>query len=107
MGLTFYAFTTKTDFTGMGPYLFVAFFALMLLGFACALMNIPQMQLLYSGLGACPFSMFIVFDTQLMLGEFKGHKQQFEIDEYVFAALTIYLDILNPFLDLLQLLGDR
>lgn len=32
---------------------------------------------------------------------------KFEIDDYVIASLTIYLDLINIFLDILQLLTLR
>lgn len=46
---------------------------------------------------------YIVIDTQLML----GGKHQYEIneEEYVFAALNLYLDIINLFLFLLRIVN--
>lgn len=38
-GLTTYACTTKTDFTGMGPYLFAALLSLMIFGFIASLFS--------------------------------------------------------------------
>ncbi len=35
-----------------------------------------------------------------------GHKLSISPDEYVFASLTLYLDIINIFLYILQLLGS-
>ena len=60
-------------------------------------------NLVYSGLGALLMCFFIVYDTQLMLGG--KHKLAIGLDEYVFAALNLYLDIINLFLYLLQILG--
>jgi len=37
----------------------------------------------------------------------KHQKVQFGVDDYVFAALNIYLDIINLFISLLQLMGSR
>lgn len=50
--------------------------------------------------GAILFSLFIVFDTYMMM-----HKLSAE--EYILAAINLYLDILNLFLQILKLLGDR
>ncbi len=36
-----------------------------------------------------------------------GKKVQISPDDYVFAALNLYLDIVNLFLYLLRLFGDR
>ena len=44
----------------------------------------------YAALGAFVFSLFIVYDTQLIIGG-KHHSHRFGIDEYIFAALTLYI----------------
>ena len=41
---------------------------------------------------------------QLMMD---GKKVQISPDDYVFAALNLYLDVINLFLYLLRLFGDR
>jgi len=105
--LTIYAFTTKTDFTGMGGYLMCVLCGLALTSFVCMFFPYsPMMQKLMGGIGAILFSFYIVYDTQLIVGG-KHKKHQFGVDDYVFAALNIYLDIINLFLYLLELFGDR
>jgi len=104
LGLSFYACTTKTDFTGCGPYLFVALLGLCLASIMCAFF--PAMQSAIAGFGAVLFSFYIVYDTQLIMGG-KHHQGQFGVDDYVFAALNLYLDIINLFISLLQLMGSR
>lgn len=103
-GLTFYACTTKSDFTGFGAYLAAALWGL--LATSIVALFIPGFQALCAGAGAILFSFYIVFDTQMICGG--KHKQgSFGVDDYVFAALNIYLDIINLFLELLRLFGDR
>jgi FtsH-binding integral membrane protein len=41
----------------------------------------------YGALGALIFSLFIIYDTQLMLGG--KHKYSLDPEEYVFAALNL------------------
>ena len=50
--------------------------------------------------GALLFSSFIVVDTQMMLSKLSP-------EEYMMAAINLYLDIINLFLHLLRLLGER
>jgi FtsH-binding integral membrane protein len=57
----------------------------------------------YGALGAIIFSLFIVYDTQLMLGG--KHKCAIDPEEYVFAALNLYLDIINLFMYILLIVG--
>jgi len=111
--LTAYACCTKHDFTGMGPYLFCALFALM--GFSFVLFffgmffgysRLRPFHVVLSFFGVIIFCCYIVYDTQLIVGG-KHHQHQFEVDDYVFAALNLYLDIINLFLYILSLFGSR
>lgn len=111
-GMTLYAWNTTTDFTGLGPYLFGALLAMCVFGSALTILSlcgirIQWMLMLYDLLGVLLFTFYVIFDTQMILGEWGGHKVQFGIDDYVFAALNLYLDIINLFLHLLRLFGDR
>lgn len=110
--MTIYAWTTKTDFTGFGPYLFAGLMALLLMSITLSVLALCGIQVSWmvsamSALGVLLFTFYIVFDTQLILGEYGGHQVQFGVDEYVFAALNLYLDIINLFVYLLQLFGSR
>lgn len=56
-------------------------------------------------LSVSPLSLqYLVFDTQLILGG-KNRKYQVSPEEYVFAALKLYLDVVTLFLLLLQIIG--
>lgn len=46
---------------------------------------------------------YLVFDTQMMLGG--NHKYSVSPEEYIFAALSLYVDIVNLFLMILQIVG--
>lgn len=113
--LTFFACQTKYDFTGYGPYLMCAVMCMVGLGLAFAiaslvgLANSPGFQtlrLVYAALGAFVFSCYFVFDTQLILGG-KHMRYKFAVDDYAMAAINLYVDIIQIFLYLLELLGKR
>jgi FtsH-binding integral membrane protein len=59
----------------------------------------PVGRTIFALLGAFLFSAYLVFDTQLLI-------TRFDLDDYVWAAITIYLDIINLFLYILRLLGE-
>jgi len=46
---------------------------------------------------------YLVVDTQLMLGG--HHRYALSPEEYIFAALNLYLDIVNMFLFILSIVG--
>lgn len=103
-GLTAYAFWTKTDFTGFGPYLFAATLVLLFFGLFLMFVQSPFMHKVYCCLGILVFSFYLIFDTQLIVG--KG-QCALGIDDYVFGALQLYIDIIQLFLYILQLIGSR
>lgn len=75
----------------------------MMFGIMAICMPSYVMNLLYASLGALIFSFYLVFDTQLMLGG--KHKYSISPEEYIFAALNLYLDIVNIFLYILAIVG--
>lgn len=103
LALTAYACVTKTDFTGLGPYLYCALWGLIFASIVCFMFPSELGHVAIAALGCVLFSFYIIYDTQLIIGG--RHSQSFAIDDYCFAALNLYLDIINLFLYLLQLLG--
>ena len=49
------------------------------------------------------FFQYLVYDTQIMMGG--GKMYSISPEEYIFAALNLYLDIVNLFLYILQLIS--
>lgn len=103
LGLSIFAFQTKWDFTVMGGVLFVAVIILMIFGIIAIFIPGKVIILIYASLGALIFSIYLVYDTQLMIGG--KHKYSISPEEYIFAALNLYLDIINIFLYILTIIG--
>lgn len=59
-------------------------------------------EAIYGAMGAIIFSGYIVYDTDNLI-------KRFTYDEYIWASVTLYLDILNLFLTILRMLrqGDN
>merc|ERR1712137_355304 len=113
-GLTLFACQTKYDFTGCGPYLLVALLCLMAFGsfvllgsFILSNTTMQKMGFMYACAGALIMSFYIVYDTQLIVGGKHQRSHEFSIDDYAFAAISLYIDIIQLFLYLLRLFGDR
>jgi len=103
--LVLFAMQTKYDFTGMGPYLCVALMCMLLYSFIASIFG-GGTGTIYAAFGALLFSCYLVYDVQLVVGG-RHRKYEIGIDDYVMAALAIYLDIINLFLYILRLLQDR
>lgn len=105
LGLTIFAFQTKYDFTMMGGFLFVTLLVFVIFGFLTIFMYSQIVRLIYACIGALIFSLYLVYDTQLLIGG--HHKYSISPEEYIFAALNLYLDIINLFIYILQIVGSR
>ncbi|CAH2237555.1 protein lifeguard 1 [Pararge aegeria] len=103
LGLTLFAFQTKWDFTMMGGALVAASIVLLVFGILALIMRNNILTIVYASAGALIFSLYLVYDTQLMMGG--KHKYSISPEEYIFAALNLYLDIVNIFLFILTIIG--
>jgi protein lifeguard len=106
VALTIYAWQTKYDFTTMGGMLIGGLMGIIAISIINIFVQNSILQTVIAGFGVLIFSCYIVYDTQLIVGG-KHRKLQFGIDDYVLATISLYLDIINLFLYLLQLIGGR
>ena len=105
-GLSIYAIQTKYDYTTFGNILIVLFLGLLVFMMLVGFVNSPLLNILYSTGGAVIFSFYIIYDTQLIVGG-KNRMIQYTENDYVIAAIGLYIDIINLFLYILELLnGD-
>ena len=101
MALTIYAYTTKTDFTVMGSLMFVIACVMILFSIFMFFTNNKVMHIIYSSLGVIAFSIYLIYDTQLIVG---NHENKLDVDDFIVGALMLYMDIINLFLHILSLL---
>ncbi|XP_047327840.1 protein LIFEGUARD 2-like [Impatiens glandulifera] len=94
---TFWAAKRGHDFSFLGPFLFASLLVLMVFSFIQIFFPLGKLSvMIYGGLAAIVFSGFIVYDTDNLI-------KRFSYDEYIWAAVTLYLDIINLFMALLTL----
>ncbi|XP_004583058.2 protein lifeguard 4 [Ochotona princeps] len=97
LGLTAYTLQSKRDFSKFGAGLFAALWILCLVGILKSFFHSETVELVVAAGGALLFCGFIIYDTHSLM-----HKLSPE--EYVLAAISLYLDIINLFLHLLRFL---
>jgi hypothetical protein len=104
VALTIFAFQTKIDFTTCGGMLCAMLVVLMIGGIMIPIFGVSKWTVVaYGSAGALIFSLYIVYDTQLMMGG--SHKYSLDPEEYIFAALNIYLDVINLFMYLVMIIA--
>lgn len=100
-GLTLYTFRSKRDFSRLGSGLFAALMVFLVAGLLRFMFPYSAVvETVYAAIGALIFCGFIVYDTSIIL-------TKLGTDEYILGAITLYLDIINLFLMILQLFGRR
>jgi modulator of FtsH protease len=99
--LTAYAFASRRDFSAWGSFFMVGLWVVI----GSMLLNVfffknPGLQVAIAGITVLVFSGLLVYDTSRI-------KNVYGPDEYVGAAVRIYLDLLNLFLAILRIFGGR
>ncbi|MBN3298935.1 protein lifeguard 1 [Amia ocellicauda] len=97
-----FSLQTKYDFTSCFGVLFVCLIVLILFSILCIFIRNRILHIVYASLGALLFTCFLAVDTQLLLG---NKQMALSPEEYVFAALNLYTDIINIFLYVLAIIG--
>ena len=95
--MSFYAIKTTKDFTSYGKPLMIAVFVILGFSIINIFLGNPLFQIIISGAVVVLFSILVIFDTQNII---KGAYET-PID----GAIALYLDFLNIFTALLQLVA--
>ncbi|MHB8920984.1 MAG: Bax inhibitor-1/YccA family protein [Halothiobacillus sp.] len=95
--LSAYALTTRRDFSFMGGFLMVGLIVVLLAMLGNLFFHLPALSMALSAAVILLMSGFILFDTSRMVngGE----------DNYLMMTVSLYLNIYNIFVSLLNLLG--
>lgn len=97
------ASTTKRDLSNLSKFLFVGLMVLVLASVANIFLQLPALALTISAVSVLLFSAYILYDIQQIV---QGGETN-----YITATLSVYLDIYNVFVSLLNLLmalgGER
>lgn len=96
--LTMYTFVSRRDFSAWGSFLVVGLWVLIGTSLLNMFFRNQTASLWMAAVGVLLFSGLLVFDTWRL-------RNRYGPDDYVPAAVNIYLDLLNMFLFILQLLG--
>ncbi len=99
VSLTAYTFISRRDFSFLKGFVWVGLVSIIVLGLSnYFFFQSPLMAVGISGMGVLLFSAFILYDTSNILRDYPNN-------EYIAAALTLYLDVFLLFQHVLALLG--
>ena len=102
--MSFYGYFTKRSLDSMGKFMFVGLIAIIIASIVNIFIGSTVMQMVISALAIIIFLGLTAYDTQQI-------REMVSVDTSpaveVSGALTLYMDFINLFLNLLQLFGGR
>jgi len=99
-----YGYFTKQNLDSMGKFMFVGLIAIVIASIVNIFIGSTVMQMVISALAIIIFLGLTAYDTQKIREELSVNTSP---AAEVTGALTLYMDFINLFLNLLQLFGDR
>ena len=102
--MSFYGYFTKQSLDSMGKFMFIGLIAIVIASIINIFIGSTVMQMVISALAIIIFLGLTAYDTQQI-------REELSVDSTpaseVRGALTLYMDFINIFLNLLQLFGDK
>jgi FtsH-binding integral membrane protein len=102
--MSFYGYFTKRDLSGIGDLLFVALIAIIIASVINLFVGSTVAQMVISAIAILVFLGFTAYDTQQIREQVSVESEENPATE-VLGALSLYLDFINLFINLLQLFG--
>jgi len=108
-GLSLFGYTTKKNLSGMGSFLIMGVFGLVIAMVVNMFLDSSMMQMVISVLGVLIFAGLTAFDTQRIKSTYIQHRMEGDVAvrSAIFDAVALYLNFVNLFMFLMHLLGDR
>jgi uncharacterized protein len=103
-----YGYMTQRDLSRFGSFLFMGLIGIVIASVVNVFMRSTVLQMTVSVMGVIVFVGLTAYDTQRIRALYvAGEDGTVAGKKSILGALSLYLDFLNLFLSLLQLLGDR
>ncbi|MBC7282426.1 Bax inhibitor-1/YccA family protein [Hoeflea sp.] len=106
--LSLYGYTTKKDLSGMGSFLIMGVFGLIIAMVVNIFLQSTALEFAISAIGVLIFAGLTAYDTQQIKEMYyEGDGQATAGRKAIMGALRLYLDFINLFMFMLQFLGNR
>ena len=107
--LSLWGYTTQRDLSGIGSFLIMGLFGVILASLVNMFMASSALQFVISVVGVLVFAGLTAWDTQRLKSEYMYGGMDGEATQRsaIMGALSLYLNFLNMFTLLLQLFGQR
>ena len=106
-----YGYTTTRDLTSLSSFLFMGVIGLVVASVVNLVLGSPLISWLISAAAVLVFTILTSYDSQKLRDEYLSRGEVYGFDSpersSIHGALTLYLDFINIFIHLLQLLGQK
>ena len=102
LGIIIYTLRTKRDLSGCKMALMSFISQFIFFGLLNLIFRNSFLHLLYTFAGTALVGIYLVYDVQLISGKFG---REYSIDDFIFASMELYLDIIRLFLEILRIIG--
>lgn len=110
-GLSLWGYTTQKDISGWGSFLIMGLIGLIVASIINIFMGSPAIMFAISIIGVLIFAGLTAYDTQNIKNTYLAHAQHGDSEwlgkSAIMGALSLYLNFINMFMMLLNLLGQR
>ena len=107
-GMSLYGYTTKTDLARFGSFLLMGLIGIIIAGIVNIFIGSSALQFAISIIGVIVFVGLTAWDTQRIKEMYwEGDAAVVAGKKAVMGALSLYLDFINLFMILMQLMGQR
>lgn len=107
-GMALYGYTTKRDLSGIGSFLIMGVWGLLIAMVVNIFLASSALQMTISIIGVLIFTGLTAYDAQKIKQMYHaGDDAEIGTKKAVMGALNLYLDLVNIFIFLLHIVGDR
>ncbi|VBB69250.1 FIG005935: membrane protein [invertebrate metagenome] len=107
-GVSLYGYTTQTNLSRMGSFLFMGLIGIIIAGLVNLFLASSALHFAISVIGVLVFTGLTAYDTQRVKEEYAAHHgHETNSKLAIMGALSLYLNFVNLFQLLLQLIGNR
>ncbi len=110
-GLSLWGYTTKKDISGWGSFLIMGVIGILVASIINIFLGSPAIHFAISILGVLIFAGLTAYDTQNIKNTYIQHAASGDSEwlakSAIVGALNLYMDFINLFMFLLQLMGNR
>ena len=106
--MSLWGYTTRRDLTQFGSFLWMGLIGIIIAGLVNMFLHSPALQFAISLIGVVVFTGLTAWDTQQIKEMYwEGASSEVAGKTAIMGALRLYLDFINLFMMLLQLMGSR